>query len=94
VPGVFLEQAPDDIYQFHSPEEIDYKHPLDHRKTLVNVGSVGQPRDGDPRACYVLLDADTLRYRRVEYDIETTIKKMRDVPELDPFLADRLRAGR
>ena len=94
VPGVFVEQVPDDLYQFHTPEEMDYKHVLDHRKTLVNVGSVGQPRDGDPRACYVLLDGDTLRYCRVEYDIPTTVKKIYDVPQLENFLGDRLREGR
>jgi diadenosine tetraphosphatase ApaH/serine/threonine PP2A family protein phosphatase len=94
VPGVFIEQAPDDLYQFHSPEEVDYTYRLDGRKTLVNVGSVGQPRDGDPRACYVLLDGDTLRYRRVDYDIETTIKKIYAIPELENFLGDRLRDGR
>ncbi len=94
VPGVFLEQAPDDLYQFCRPEEIDYSHRLDDRKTLCNVGSVGQPRDGDRRACYVLLDDDTIRYRRVEYDIETTIKKIYAVPELENFLGDRLRDGR
>ena len=66
VPGVFVEQSPEDLYQFHSPREIDNTYQFDSRKTLVNVGSVGQPRDADPRACYVLLDGDTLRYRRVE----------------------------
>ncbi|MBY0229379.1 MAG: metallophosphatase family protein [Gemmataceae bacterium] len=94
VPGVFIEQAPDDLYAFHTPEELDYKHVFDHRKTLVNVGSVGQPRDGDPRACYVLLDGDNLRYCRVEYDIAATVKKIYDVPELENFLGDRLREGR
>src|SRR5262245_61149290 len=94
VPGIFIEQAPDDLYVFHSPEEIDYVHALDDRKTLCNVGSVGQPRDGDPRACYILLDGTTIRYRRVEYDIETTIKKIYAVPELENFLGDRLRDGR
>jgi diadenosine tetraphosphatase ApaH/serine/threonine PP2A family protein phosphatase len=94
VPGVFIEQAPDDLYQFHSPEEVNYAYQLDGRKTLVNVGSVGQPRDGDPRACYVLLDGDNLRFRRVEYDLETTIKKIYAVPDLENFLGDRLRDGR
>src|SRR3954470_20896544 len=56
VPGVFVEQVPDDLYQFHSPEEVAHVWRLDGRKTMCNVGSVGQPRDGDPRACYVLLD--------------------------------------
>ena len=94
VPGVFIEQAPDDLYQFNAPDEIDYCHRLDGRKTLVNVGSVGQPRDGDPRACYVLLDSDTLRFRRVEYDVEQTVRKIHAVPELDRVLGDRLREGR
>ncbi len=89
VPGVFTENL-----QFHSPEEIDYNYHLDGRKTLCNVGSVGQPRDGDWRACYVLLDNDTIYYRRVEYDIDTTIKKIYAVPDLENFLGDRLRDGR
>jgi len=89
VPGVFTESL-----QFHSPEEIDYAYKLDGRKTLCNVGSVGQPRDGDWRACYVLLDNDTIRFRRVEYDIETTVKKIYAVPDLENFLGDRLRDGR
>lgn len=89
VPGVFTENL-----QFHSPEEIDYVYKLDGRKTLCNVGSVGQPRDGDWRACYVLLDGDSIRFRRVEYDIDTTVKKIYAIPELENFLGDRLRDGR
>ncbi len=94
VPGVFIEAAGEDLYQFHSPEDINFTWKLDERKTLVNVGSVGQPRDGDWRACYVLLDGDTLHYRRVEYDIETTVKKIYAIQDLDNFLGDRLREGR
>lgn len=94
VPGIFLENTPEDMYQFHSPDEVDYNYKLDNRKTLCNVGSVGQPRDGDWRACYVLLDNDSIRYRRVEYDIDTTIRKIHDIPDLDNFLGDRLRDGR
>jgi diadenosine tetraphosphatase ApaH/serine/threonine PP2A family protein phosphatase len=89
VPGIFTETL-----QFHSPEEVDSAYKLDGRKTLCNVGSVGQPRDGDWRACYVLLDDDTIRYRRVEYDIDTTIKKIYSIPDLENFLGDRLREGR
>lgn len=59
-----------------------------------NVGSVGQPRDGDWRACYVLFDGDTIRFRRVEYDVETTVRKIHAEPELDRVLGDRLREGR
>jgi predicted phosphodiesterase len=89
VPGIFTETL-----QFHSPDEIDYVYKLNGRKTLCNVGSVGQPRDGDWRACYVLLEGETIRYRRVEYDIETTVKKIYDIPDLENFLGDRLRDGR
>jgi diadenosine tetraphosphatase ApaH/serine/threonine PP2A family protein phosphatase len=89
VPGIFTETL-----EFHSPEEIDYVYRLDGRKTLCNVGSVGQPRDGDWRACYILLDGETIRYRRVEYDIDTTIQKIYAIPDLENFLGDRLRDGR
>jgi len=94
VPGIFTEGASEDLYQFHPPDDIEYVHRLDGRKTLCNVGSVGQPRDGDWRACYVLLDGDTIRYRRLEYDIDTTVRKIYAIPDLDNFLGDRLREGR
>ncbi|WP_422927298.1 metallophosphoesterase family protein [Singulisphaera sp. PoT] len=51
VPGVFTEG-----FQFYAPEEIDNEYTLGDGKLMINVGSVGQPRDGDPRACYVILD--------------------------------------
>ena len=70
---------------------MNHAYRLDGRKTLCNVGSVGQPRDLDPRACYVLYDGETIRYRRVEYDFEVTIRKIYDIPDLDNFLGDRLR---
>ena len=89
VPGVFTEN-----YQFVSPEEAEYAYKLDGRKILCNVGSVGQPRDGNWRACYVVLDNETIHFKRVEYDVETTIKKIYDVPDLENFLGDRLREGR
>ncbi|HXG12209.1 MAG TPA: metallophosphoesterase family protein [Gemmataceae bacterium] len=89
LPGIFTEDL-----QFYSPEEVDYAFPLGAAKVLINVGSVGQPRDNDPRACYVLLDEEVVYFRRVEYDVETTIKKIHAIPELDRFLGDRLRLGR
>ena len=73
IPGIFT----DDL-QFRFPEDIDYVWQLDGRKTLCNVGAVGQPRDGDPRACYVLLDENVIRFRRVEYEIEETIRKIHE----------------
>ncbi len=94
VPGIFVETIAGELYQFSSPDEIEFTHKLDGRKTLCNVGSVGQPRDGDPRSCYVLLDGETVRFKRVPYDFEKTRKKIHDNPHLDDFLGDRLREGR
>src|SRR5579875_209712 len=63
-------------------------------RALLNPGSVGQPRDGDPRAAYLLLDLDSGRasFRRVAYDVERTQREMRaaGLPEL---LAARLELG-
>ena len=56
VPGIFTESM-----QFLSPEEVEFAYKLDGRKTLCNVGSVGQPRDGNYRSCYVVLENDTIK---------------------------------
>jgi diadenosine tetraphosphatase ApaH/serine/threonine PP2A family protein phosphatase len=64
------------------------------RKAIINVGSVGQPRDEDRRACYVVFDGERAAYRRVEYDYNRTREKMLAIPELDPRLGDRLGEGR
>jgi diadenosine tetraphosphatase ApaH/serine/threonine PP2A family protein phosphatase len=63
-------------------------------RALLNPGSVGQPRDGDPRAAYLLLDLDTQRasFRRVEYDIARTQREMREAG-LPEALAARLAFG-
>lgn len=65
------------------------------RKYYINVGSVGQPRDGDPRAAYAIYDMrdDTVELRRVEYDIEATQKKIR-AAGLPERAASRLAVGR
>jgi diadenosine tetraphosphatase ApaH/serine/threonine PP2A family protein phosphatase len=89
VPGVFTESA-----SFFSPDEIGFQYRLSSEKAMINVGSVGQPRDGDARACYVVLEDSLVTFRRVEYDVETTIQKIYDIPDLDNFLGDRLREGR
>ena len=62
---------------------------------MINPGSVGQPRDGDPRAAWVLYDSDAhaVAYRRTPYDIETAQRKIRDAG-LPAILADRLAVGR
>ena len=67
---------------------------LNSQKVMVNVGSVGQPRDNDPRSCYVILENNHVAFRRVEYPIAETRDKILAIPELDDFLGDRLIDGR
>lgn len=91
MPGVFTQEG-----DFIAPDECDYFHQFTDVKTMVNVGSVGQPRDGDPRACYLILDMENLsiEYRRVNYDVETTRQKIYSIVDLDNMLGDRLVSGR
>ena len=65
------------------------------QKALVNIGSVGQPRDRDPRACYALFqpEKNSVTLRRVFYDIEKAQKKMKRV-HLPEYLITRLSVGR
>lgn len=65
------------------------------KKYFVNVGSVGQPRDGDPRAGYVVYDLarQTIELRRLEYDVATAQRKIREAG-LPERLAKRLGEGR
>lgn len=63
-------------------------------KYFINVGSVGQPRDGDPRACYAIYDSDTavVTLRRVEYDVASAQQAVLAVG-LPEYLAERLGTG-
>ncbi len=73
-----------------------YGHPipLGEDRLIINPGSVGQPRDGDPRASYAILDPEklTIEYRRVAYPVEVTQKRMRE-KGLPPRLIARLAFG-
>ncbi|MBR1921305.1 MAG: metallophosphoesterase family protein [Kiritimatiellae bacterium] len=71
----------------------DFTLPLG-RKYFINVGSVGQPRDGDPRATYALYDPKTrlVRYRRLEYDVAAAQERIRKAG-LPERLAARLAVG-
>lgn len=80
-PGIITDDR-----QFLSPEDVDFVYRLGALNVLCNVGSVGQPRDDDPRACYVLLDGRTVQFRRVEYDLEATLRKLDANPDLPNFL--------
>jgi len=140
VPGVFTDEP-----YFEQPDDFDEPNRfllLPEERVIVNVGSVGQPRDRDARACFVIVSngqsgqdgdaqvtrnpqhdsgeastatsptgaqpeasvltaadlasAETLHFEfvRVEYDIEQTIRKIQQIPELDDFLGERLLDGR
>ncbi|TWT77067.1 phosphodiesterase [Posidoniimonas polymericola] len=97
VPGVFTESR-----TFLTPEETEFKYTVGEQKFMVNVGSVGQPRDGDPRSCYVILEYDsadvagpaTVTFNRVDYDRGATADKIYNIPDLDNFLGDRIKQGR
>jgi diadenosine tetraphosphatase ApaH/serine/threonine PP2A family protein phosphatase len=69
--------------------------PNEDTRYIINIGSTGQPRDYDPRACFVTFDTDTsdVVYTRVEYDIATAQRKMLDAG-LPGFLSERLAVGR
>jgi len=74
---------------------VDSSYVLGGSKFLVNPGSVGQPRDRDPRANYAVLDLEDskITFCRVDYDFEATAHKIY-VAGLPSFLADRLSQGR
>lgn len=84
-----------DRYQFISPKDCDYEYTVEEGvKALTNVGSVGQPRDGDNRGCYVIFDGKKIIYRRVEYNVEATVEQISKIKELPEYLGLRLREGR
>lgn len=92
MPGVFTEDG--DRVVHSTPADLFGVYMLGDEKALVNVGSVGQPRDSDPRGCYATFDVDTVVFHRVEYDIDTVVAKIRSAPLLDNSLGERLRLGR
>jgi putative phosphoesterase len=75
----------------HRPEMF---RSIDNR-LIVNVGSVGQPRDGNPKSCYVVWETDTNEFelKRKEYDIKSVYKKIVKAG-LNEFLGERLMVGR
>lgn len=90
VPGVYEEDV-----EFQSPPELNSIFVLHDKKAIINIGSVGQPRDGDPRASYVTFEEDsrTVRFHRLPYEVDKTVAKVR-ATELPGYLADRLLVGR
>lgn len=92
VPGVFTDE-PD----FYPPDDLDNVYRFnDEERVIINPGSVGQPRDLDPRASYAILDdeAGSVEFFRLEYDVDAVAEKIYAIPELSDWLGDRLREGR
>jgi predicted phosphodiesterase len=84
--------APDRVVLVHGRDELRLE--LDPYRTLLNPGSVGQPRDGDPRAAYLVLDLDarSVSWHRVAYDVAPVQSAIRSAG-LPGRLADRLAVG-
>jgi predicted phosphodiesterase len=88
IPGIFFENRP-----FLQQNEIEGPFPVVKGKFFVNVGSVGQPRDGDTRACYVIFDGKTVEFRRIKYNFRKTARKIRRIKQLPNALGSRLSLG-
>ena len=91
LPGIFTTEL-----EFITPDDCDHTYQVADQKLMVNVGSVGQPRDENNRSCYVTYDDSnrTIRFHRVDYDRSVTAEKIYAEPELPNSLGDRLMHGR
>lgn len=89
VAGIFYSDNSKVRYTTEPRIKIDY-----HRKYVINIGSIGQPRDGNPRASYVIYDDedDTIEIKRVAYDIKSAQEKILKAG-LPNWLASRLARG-
>ena len=88
-PGVFTADL-----RFRDPSQFDYVYEWKGERAIVNVGSVGQPRDGDPRACCVIVEDNTIRFLRTDYDVATVQRKIYDNPNIPELCAARLEIGK
>lgn len=89
--GVFTDE-PD----FYPPADLNGSYEFnDREKCIINPGSVGQPRDRDPRASYAIITANNVvEFVRLEYDIQAVIAKIKPIDDLSDFLGLRLLEGR
>lgn len=86
----------DESLQFHGldgADELTMEVPQEG-KYFINVGSTGQPRDGDNRACYAILEEDQVTWVRVPYDYRATMEKILATGALSEILARRLAIGK
>jgi diadenosine tetraphosphatase ApaH/serine/threonine PP2A family protein phosphatase len=89
-PGIVF----DDDLTWNPTKGTDQQIAVAGRKFIACPGAVGQPRDGDPRACFAIFDGETITWHRVEYDIKETVKRISVVAELPDRYAQRLEQGR
>ena len=92
VPAIYYEDG-----SYFRPQGTDGPYDLgnlEQNRAIVNVGSVGQPRDGDNRLSYAVFDGQNIIFVRLDYDHESAAAAIREIPELPDFLADRLAVGR
>lgn len=82
-----------DLKTFVPRDEEPEHELLPEKKYIVNCGSVGQPRDRDPRACWVEIEDNIVRHHRVPYDFTSTMEKINKAPLLDEILGTRLAKG-
>lgn len=88
-PGVMTEEG-----MFRLPQDLKNEYTIDEEKIICNVGSVGQPRDGDNRASYAIFDGEKIRFRRVAYNVEKVMARISRIDRLPEYLALRLKEGR
>ena len=81
--------------EYFTVKDLDYQFAYEDatKKYIVNVGSVGQPRDNDTRACYVEIDQNNIYFRRVEYDYKATANRIFQIERLSDKLGHRLTKG-
>jgi diadenosine tetraphosphatase ApaH/serine/threonine PP2A family protein phosphatase len=94
-PVIFMEaEEPGTICDASVPDFNNGPTQLDQRRVIINPGSVGQPRDGDARAAYAILDTEkrTFAHRRVSYPVSVTQEKMKHY-DFPPRLWKRLAFG-
>jgi predicted phosphodiesterase len=93
IPIIIVLDTKKEVY-VHQASQINL-HGMEESRLLINVGSVGQPRDRNPDSCYAVLDTTLgdFFYRRVPYNIEKTQAKMKKI-KMPDFLINRLIEGR
>ncbi len=93
IPLVFVQDSQGKVLSGAPEDDLTLR--LGSERLLINPGSVGQPRDGDPRAAYAIVDSDRMlvEFHRVEYDVEEAQRRMKTMGASE-WLTSRLAYGR